>query len=73
VSFALIIVLAACSEDLQAPAWVALLRLPWLRCVGKYSYAIYLLLGTGASCLAAAVTYRALEVHFLKLKNRFAP
>lgn len=103
--FSLIILLAACTGDGQAPGWVRFLGLPWMRRIGKYSYSMYLLhvplhllvglrllqalgvdrntplianifyllLGTTLSYIAAAATYRLIEVRFLKLKDRFEP
>lgn len=41
--FAAFIVLAACTDDSQRQGWVTFLRLPWMRRIGKYSYAMYLL------------------------------
>jgi len=103
--FSLLVLLAACADDSQRQAWVAFLRLSWLRRIGKYSYAMYLLhvplhlllgarllqalgldrstsvtvnvayllLGVALSYLAAAASYRLIELPFLKLKDRFAP
>ncbi len=33
----------------------------------------YIVVGTALSFLAAALSFHLLEVHFLKLKDRFAP
>jgi peptidoglycan/LPS O-acetylase OafA/YrhL len=41
--FSILILLAACSDDSERQGWVTFLRLPWMRRIGKYSYAMYLL------------------------------